>query len=126
MASGGVVVSQTIELYIKCNGLQNKDTLSKSDPFAVVFLNGGEVGRTETIKDDLSPVFKTPVSMEYLFEEVQSLRIDVYDRDGPGQALSGHERLGSFETKVGTLMGSRGQQVRFYICSNAQSSPSTI
>lgn len=107
----GVVLSQKIELYIKCLELKNKDVLSKSDPFAVVLVNGVEIGRTEVQRDNLNPVFKTPILMEYLFEEIQDIRVALYDSDGSSAKLKEHDKLGHFDTRVGTIMGSRGQQV---------------
>lgn len=104
-------LSQTVELYIKCEGLKDADTFSKSDPFAVVFLKGFELGRTETINNNLNPSFKVPIQVEYLFEEVQNLRICIYDSDGSSRDLSKHDKLGEATAPLGRIMGSRGQQV---------------
>ena len=67
MASGGYEGPVTkVELYISCTKLVNKDTFSKSDPFAVLFENKGgprkssdigwiQLDKTEVIYDNLNP-----------------------------------------------------------------------
>lgn len=72
------------------------DTLSKSDPFVITYLQGEdrnwvEVGRTEIVVNSLkyvgilclncSPMFVTRVLLNYRFESVQHLRFQVYDAD---------------------------------------------
>ena len=54
-----------VALGVSCKGLKKADLMSKSDPFVVFFIldtvdNKGwvEMGRTETIKNNLDPVFK--------------------------------------------------------------------
>eukprot|EP01132_Coremiostelium_polycephalum_P000624 gene624-774_t len=76
-----------IELRFSCKGLKDLDTLSKSDPQVVVYhqdpisKNWVVAGKTEMIKNNLNPKFKTPVNIDYFFEEVQNLRFEVLDID---------------------------------------------
>ena len=62
LVTGGGVTSR-IELSLSAQGLKNKDILSKSDPFAVVYLKGPkdadfiEVGRTEIVANNLDPTW---------------------------------------------------------------------
>ena len=37
-----------------------------------------EIGRTETINDNLNPDFVKPINVPFFFEEVQNIRFDVY------------------------------------------------
>lgn len=65
-----------VELTLRCTNLPDKDTFSKSDPFAVIWIriNGTiwqEVGRTETIQNNLAPRFKKRFDLDYLFEAQQ-------------------------------------------------------
>ena len=66
-----------IALGVTCKGLKKADLLSKSDPFAVLFIlddgaNKGwvEQGRTETIKNNLDPVFKLAFRVRFYFDSV--------------------------------------------------------
>ncbi|CBJ26472.1 Copine [Ectocarpus siliculosus] len=77
-----------LQLSISCKGLVNMDTFSKSDPFVLVKLHSPsdsneskEIGRTEIISNSLDPNFVTIVPVTFKFEEVQTLRFEVYDVD---------------------------------------------
>lgn len=39
------------------------------------------IGRTEIISNDQNPNFTAQFTLTYIFEEVQSLRLEVYDAD---------------------------------------------
>ena len=110
MIFGGGVTSR-IEISLSAQGLKNKDMMSLSDPFAVVYLKGPkdadfiEIGRTEIIANTLSPTWYvcynewyppslrhqlhsrvclrrvTRIQVIYRFEEVQILRVKLYDCD---------------------------------------------
>ena len=43
------------------------------------------VGRTEVIRDNLNPVFSTPIVMDYSFEKEQKVRFLVLDIDVKGR-----------------------------------------
>eukprot|EP00899_Mesostigma_viride_P013966 jgi/Mesvir1/22570/Mv18574-RA.1 len=74
-----------MQLSIRAKGLRDKDVLSKSDPMAVVshFLDGKwiELGRTEVVANTTSPQFVARVRMDYMFETLQTIKIDFYDID---------------------------------------------
>ncbi|KPA85390.1 copine i-like protein [Leptomonas pyrrhocoris] len=96
-----------VQLFFKCHKLIDADTFSKSDPYIVVYdltMNGPKnaVGRTETIRDNLNPVFKTPVSVNYFFEMRQDIKLDVWDED-KGKA---DDFLGKATFTMGHLMSS--------------------
>jgi Ca2+-dependent lipid-binding protein len=104
-----------IELYISAQNLPNKDTLSKSDPFAVVEFKSGkeefkEIGRTEVAKNNLNPVFKKRFVVEYQFEVQQTVRVRFFDSDDikHDSDLSKQEYLGSIEFSCAELVTSKG------------------
>ena len=94
----------------------------RSDPFAVVLASerGGafrELGRTETIWDNLSPSWTKQFKATYHFEMIQKFKIQVYDRDatstrgGQRTKLSQHDFIGEAAFTLGQLMGARGQSI---------------
>ena len=76
-------VSSRVQLTISCKNLVDADVFSKSDPMVVVFANNSgqwsEIGRTETIWDNLNPEFAKNFVMDYHFEMQQKLKFQVYD-----------------------------------------------
>lgn len=101
--------SAQVELAVKCSGLADRDTTSKSDPVCVLFyLNPTKtwvnLGRTEQIKDCLSPSWQKKFQLEYRFEERQQLRFAVYDFDGKSEKLKDHDFLGELECSLGEIM----------------------
>ncbi|KAH9503474.1 Copine-3 [Bulinus truncatus] len=98
-----------VELYIECKNLLNRDVLSKSDPCAVLYMSrkGGlmdEIGRTENVKNCLDPRFATPITVNYYFEEVQKIKIAIYDVDNKTYTLSDDDFLGQVECTLGQLV----------------------
>ena len=106
--------SSQLHLHIACKNLPDTDTFSKTDPFAVVYLqnniaNAWEiVGYTEVITNTLNPVFVTSICMKYLFEEKQFVKIEVYDQDNNDyKNLSKQEYLGYTEFYIHELIRSK-------------------
>jgi hypothetical protein len=60
---------------IECRDLLDIELISKSDPYAVLYLRGEKeknwrrIGRTETQKDNLDPQFDTEFKLNYYFEK---------------------------------------------------------
>ncbi|CAH0475361.1 unnamed protein product [Peronospora belbahrii] len=106
-----------VELRCRCKGLKKSDFLSQSDPFIVLYMQEAlkkgwrEVGRTETINNTSEPTFAKSFQVDFFFEEIQRLRIEVYDRDSASERLSDHDFLGCVEITMGQLMSSKGQSV---------------
>ncbi|KAG5184337.1 hypothetical protein JKP88DRAFT_163276 [Tribonema minus] len=77
--------SSQVQLSISCAGLVNMDQGSLSDPFVVLKRKeprGGawvEVARTEIVANNLNPAWAKLITVDYMFEEVQYLRFEVYD-----------------------------------------------
>ena len=101
----------TVELSISCLKLKNLDVLSKSDPCCVISLKNAatnqwnEIGRTETIKDNLNPEFSRKIQMTYFFEERQLLKFDLYDIDNEkSSSLAEQEFIGSMEGALGEIV----------------------
>lgn len=98
-------LSTKVELFLCARSLINKDTFSKSDPFCVIFSAANtahgyhEVGRTEVIRDNLNPNWKTTVILDYFFEIKQPICFKVFDYDE-----SKPDELGEISTTLGDLV----------------------
>ena len=109
-----------MELHISAKELRGKDVFSNSDPFAVLYMvntqqtgaNKREVGRTETIKDSHDVDFTKAFKLDFYFEEVQTLVVELYDRDSSAEDLSKHDFLGKVEVTLGRVMGSPCQSMK--------------
>ena len=103
-----------LELTISAKQLKDKDVFSKSDPICVVFEafhypNGGglkyeEIGRTEQIKDCLNPEWITKIICNYMFEERQRIKFEVYDIDSDSTELDEHDFLGRAECDLADIV----------------------
>lgn len=108
-----------VKLEIAAKNLRDRDIISKSDPVAVVFeevrnfhvpvgspqeQQWREIGRTESIKDDLNPHFKIHVTVPYRFEELQNIRIGLWDIDSKNPALTNQDFLGDIRTTLGDVV----------------------
>ncbi|GLE01320.1 hypothetical protein PINS_up010150 [Pythium insidiosum] len=116
--------SSVLELRFRCKNLKTADLLSESDPFIVVYLEEGqsrwrELGRTETVTNCANPTFTKSLELDYFFEEVQRLRLEVFDRDDASEALSKHDFLGCVELTVAQLMSSAGQSMTLALLQSA-------
>ena len=106
--------SSIVELTISCTNLPDLDVMSKSDPMCVVFAKRTpsdpwfEVGRTETIQNNLNPEFSKKITMTYLFEERQLLKFEVYDIDSASKNLSDHDFMGRTECALGEIVSCAG------------------
>ena len=62
-----------------------------------------QVGRTENIKNCLSPQFVRTMDLDYYFEEVQQLSFAVYDIDNTSPKLSDDDFLGQMNCTLGQV-----------------------
>lgn len=94
-----------VELSLSARGLINKDVMSKSDPMCVVeehrpvpnnpaMLEWVQIGRTETVKDELNPEWNRKIRMDYWFEVKQDMRFRLFDIDSDSKSLNEHDFLG--------------------------------
>ncbi|GAB0490391.1 hypothetical protein MMPV_001628 [Pyropia vietnamensis] len=102
-----------VELRLEADDLPNRDTLSLSDPFAVVsstHFGGGyvEIGRTETVWDELSPRWAAALPLQYVpGVNATALRVDVYDLDtANGEDLDKQDFLGCTFTTLADVVNS--------------------
>ncbi|KAN0038186.1 hypothetical protein ACTA71_000358 [Dictyostelium dimigraforme] len=104
-----------VELRFKCMNLKDMDTFSKSDPQIFVYEVKGKnsvsppilVGSTEKINNNLNPVFKKTVTIDYCFERIQNLRFEVLDIDGGGKS----DTIGDFSITLGSIVSKPGKRV---------------
>ncbi|CAI4224522.1 unnamed protein product [Auanema sp. JU1783] len=103
----------SVRLIIKAGELKNRDLFSKSDPLCVVYklkhsLDTGEswveIGRTEMIRNCLNPEWSEEIELEYMFEEKQNLRFDIYDIDCEKKPLSQQDFLGRMECDLAEIV----------------------
>lgn len=108
---GVTAAAVPVELRLEADGLPNRDTLSLSDPFAVIsstHFGGGyeEIGRTETVWDELSPRWATALPFQYVpGVNATALRIEVYDLDtADGDDLEKQDFLGCTYTTLADVL----------------------
>ncbi|CAD2218875.1 C2 domain/Copine, putative [Angomonas deanei] len=103
----GVTTHTPVQLFFKCTNLLDTDGFSKSDPYVSVYdVTTGKkslVGKTEVVKNNLNPVFKTGINVNYFFEVRQVYRFEVWDKD----TGSADDFLGAVEMTMGEIMSSR-------------------
>ena len=96
-----------VELFISGKGLKDLDAFSKSDPTCIVYemdgVNWVERGRTEQLKNNLNPEFKTRIVMNYFFEKAQKLKFLMVDGDCHGD----FDTIGEIQTTMGNIMGAK-------------------
>ena len=87
------------------------DSISLTDPLVRVFeFNHGIndwkiIGETEVIDDNLNPDFVKTIKLPFYFEKTQKIKFEVWDKDSEID----FEFVGSVETTVGIIMGSKAQ-----------------
>ena len=121
-STAGSPNSIPVNLYFKCINLRNKDNFSKSDPYVVLFLlsNGqrSEVGRTESIGNNLNPNFQKGVPIGYVFQEEQHLVIKVVDDDS-----SNDDDIGQATCRLSDIISST-QLLNLSLVSSKTNAPS--
>nr|XP_023675552.1 copine-2-like isoform X3 [Paramormyrops kingsleyae] len=100
-----------VELSVCGSNLLDRDVTSKSDPFCVLFLEVDgkwvEIGRTETVLNNLNPVFGVKFQVDYHFEEIQKLKFAMFDEDKCSNQLYEHDFLGDFTCTLGVIVSSK-------------------
>lgn len=67
-------------------------------------INWKEIGRTECIKNCLNPHFKVQITIPYHFEQLQYVRLGLWDIDSKKADLSTHDFLGDVRTTMAELV----------------------
>lgn len=95
--------------------MPNLDRYSLSDPFAVLFKQEGKkwvkLGRTEWIDNNVNPVWKKKIALDFQFELNEMYKVKVYDRDDPKQMtkdLSKHSFCGETEFTMHEVVNADG------------------
>merc|ERR1719394_1399511 len=68
-----------------------------------------EVGRTETLRDTLNPVWQKKIVIDYNFEKRQFLKLCVFDSDSSSADLDSHDFLGSCECTFGEVVAAQSK-----------------
>jgi len=91
---------EAIELRFKCTGLSNMDgMLGKSDPILSLFVKRPpkyefeKIGETEEVMNNLNPVFKTAITIDYIFEIMQMIKIVVEDIEDGKRRYMGEAQI---------------------------------
>ena len=111
-----VNLSEKVVLRFSARGLPVLDMTSKSDPFVVVNLideahgnNPVQIGISDVVMDNSNPNFTAEFVVDYKFEAVQKIKVDIFDKDsGPVHKLSNHTLIGSITFTIADLMCSPG------------------
>lgn len=103
-------------IHVECDELANMDVFSLSDPFALLEIATGdghwkEIGRTETVWDDLNPKWVKPFELPSSTGADEQLRVSVYDRDARTDDLGRQEKIGVAICEVWELLkqGTKGR-----------------
>ena len=93
------------------------DKRGKTDAYCVLYdlSKGGQpkqLGMTEFVADNLNPQFVKEILADYMFEQQQTFKIDVYDADDATQLqnFKKQELIGSVEFVLGSVCASRNQE----------------
>ncbi|GAB0490069.1 hypothetical protein MMPV_001299 [Pyropia vietnamensis] len=123
---GGAAAGMTrVVVHISGERLADRDVMSKSDPFAVLYIRAArqskyvELGRTETLKDTVNPRFVSSFELPYAFEQLQELRVAVYDRDSPSSDLRKHDFIGAAECALAQIVTSPGRCIKLNLVNAA-------
>jgi hypothetical protein len=114
-----------LDLVIECRRLPKKDSFSQADAFCGLWevpvgLGVGtvtklpakqekEIGRTEVVRSNKNPRFRSTFRLEYKFQEEQTYLLRVYDEDlRYATDLKEHDFVGGCVFTLGELMGAGG------------------
>lgn len=110
-----LVSPNSVNVYISCRNLIDLDLgVSKSDPFAVMFLKSEHettwqcLGRTETIWNNLNPDFLKFFRVNYYFEKNQFVRFEIYEQDDDDN----HELIGYYECALNKILTANKQTLK--------------
>eukprot|EP00164_Ancoracysta_twista_P003559 GFYU01004751.1.p1 GENE.GFYU01004751.1~~GFYU01004751.1.p1 ORF type:complete len:528 (-),score=159.44 GFYU01004751.1:146-1729(-) len=106
-----------VEMRFTARNLANKDTLSKSDPLLVLYQKSPkglmELGRTETISDNLNPEWTRAIMVDYTFEIDQTFVAYVVDIDNDTASVTDDDFLGQVSFSMSEVMAAPMQKSEF-------------
>lgn len=111
-------LSSKLDLFVSLKNVPKLDVMSPSDPFVVFSIRNNQNEQyqifeySEIVWDNSNPDFVKQIQIDYLFEEVQRIKLDFYDADTENQYnLKDHDFIGTFEFLVGDLVTASGQKL---------------
>jgi len=111
-------MEQRLEIFLACRNLPKLDVQSPSDPFLVLTSYNEAtkkkdfIARTKVQNDNSNPDFPDQIELLYKFEELQLVRIDIYDKDNDNlDDLTKHDYIGFCEFVIGDLVSSDNQKL---------------
>ena len=105
---------QKVELFLTGRNLLDMDFFSKSDPYVKVFFKPSpnarmmQIGRTETVMDNLNPNFRASFGLDFVFETTQEIKFEVFDEDDEKDQRN-DDYIGETSTTLGALTGAKNQ-----------------
>ena len=108
---------EKVGLHFTARDLPKLDTFSHTDGFIVVSIaNPGMsfkiVGYTSVVKDTENPDWADQIIVDYIFEQTQVIKLQLYDQDGPDlMNLSKHDFIGEVSFTLSKLMCSPNQKI---------------
>jgi copine 5/8/9 len=110
---------ERLDLFLSATNLPQLYTRNITDPFAVVSCLDGkhdsliDVGITEVVLDNYSPQWTSPVTIDYLFEEIQEIFIRVYHCTDVNNLrdIEKHELIGEARFLLSTIMRAPSQKM---------------
>ena len=114
---------EKVDIFIKCSDLPKMQTFSDTDAFAVVYtvdkrLNAKtKVGNTETVVNQNSPTFVKAFELNYMFEAIQEVVVEIYHQDTKYHAnmLERHVLIGQGTFLLSNLMCSHNQSLKLAV-----------
>lgn len=112
-------VIEKVGITLHAKDLPNLHTFSVIDPFAVLYLFDKKrqqligAGHTEVIDDTRNPTWTKIFTVNYLFEEVQEVIVQVYHNTKRGDLMDveKHELIGEYRFPLANLMVAREQKL---------------
>ena len=112
------VLEEQLELNFSVRNIPKLDLMSPSDPFIVISIkdemnnNYKRIATTEVVWDNPNADFSKEIKISYKFEEVQTIKCDIYDADTKDTTyLNKHDYIGYCEFIIGDLVTSNGQKL---------------
>eukprot|EP01084_Bolivina_argentea_P064280 117261_1 len=115
-------LSEQLELNLSLRNIPKMDLMSPSDPFIIVKMKDeiqnrwNVVGKTDIIWDNPNPDFSKDIRINYMFEQIQTIRLDIWDaNEKQTKNLSKHDYIGYVDFVIGDLVTSNGQKLAIVI-----------
>ena len=114
---------EKVDLFIKCSDLPKIQTFSDTDAFAIVYTvdkkmnTKKKVDNSETVINHNSPTFVKAFGLNYMFEAIQEVVVEIYHQDTKYHAnmLEKHVFLGQGTFLLSNLMCSHNQSMKLAV-----------